>query len=573
MKNNKVIIPALWLFWLLLVPSISRAQVVISAGATVAVSGAATLTLQDAGFTNNGTYTKGSETVTFSGTTAKSITGSAATSMNNVTVSNSGGITTELASLTVSTMTVSTTGALTVKSGAGLTTTTFTVSSDDSNSGSLINNGTITGNVTYNRYMTGSAWHLVSAPVTGQGVSGFISGSSISTSGGKSGVGTYTESNNSWSLYADPYAGGDNFTAGKGYEVMRSADGTVAFTGTCGAAVSDFAISRSAEGSNKGWNLVGNPFTSYINCNTNAGATNILSTNSAALDDNFEALYYWNGSAYATINQSSGSTTFAPGQGFFVRSITGGSNVDFTAGMQTHTTGTFKSTLQVPEIELTAEAANKSTSTIIRFIAGMTLGLDPGYDAGAFEQNPAFGVYTRLVEDNGINFAIQCLPDQVYDQLTIPVGLNAPVGTEVTVRVRSANLNQGTGLFLEDRLNGKQVSLEDAGKGYTFTSTGTGGALGRFFITNQQGSGIVEESMDPVKVIPVPAQYQIRVSGSIKLPAVAKIYDLNGKLVASSELTGLEENSVSFHEKNNGMYVMVIRSGSTLIQKKISWFR
>jgi len=575
MKNKKKIIPVLWLSALLLMPYLSMAQIVIGEGATVTVSGAATIALSNAGFTNNGTYTKGTETVTFSGSTAKSITGSAATSFNNVTISNSGGITDELSgTLTVNALTVSSTGALTVNSGKTLTTTTFTIESDASGSGSVIVSGTLNGDITYNRYMTGSAWHLVSSPVAGQGVSGFISGSSISTNGGKSGVGTYTESNNTWSLYTDPYAGGDTFTAGKGYEVMRSADGTVAFAGTCGAAVSDFAISRSAEGTNKGWNLVGNPFTSFINCNTNAGATNFLSTNSAALDDSFEALYYWNGSAYATINQSSGATTFTPGQGFFVRSVVGGSNVDFTSGMQSHTTGTFKSAMQLPEIELIAETANKQATAIIRFIPGMTLGLDPGYDAGAFEQNPSFGISTRLVEDNGINFAIQCLPDQEYQQLTIPVVLNAQAGSEVTFKIKGTNLTRLNVIYLEDKLTGRSIRLNDSGNSYSVTLEGSTAGTGRFFITNQLGSSdIVKEKLDPIKVISIPSQNIVRVLGRVTLPAQLMIYDMNGRVLSSVNLTDETVNEVRFNQVTSGIYLIQIRSGKDMIREKINWVR
>ncbi len=579
MKNNKLPILLCLPAWLLLPLHGIPQGIDIPAGGTVTVTGAATIELSNQGFDNDGTYTKGTETVTFSGTTAKSITGSSATSMNNVTISNSGGITDELSgTLTVGTLTVSSTGALTVNSEKTLTTTTFTIESDASGSGSVIVSGTLNGNITYKRYMTGSTWHLVSSPVEDCSIQTFVEavGNSIATSGDKYGLGQYTESNNTWSMYTTGNVGGaGNFTSGKGYEVYRNSDGTVSFTGTYVASVNDLAIARTAEGTNKGWNLVGNPFTSFMNSNINAGASNFLTANSGALDDNFEALYYWNGSAYATINQSTGATTFTPGQGFFVRSITGGSNVDFTSAIQTHTTGTFKSAqMPCPEIELTAETGQKASTTVIRFLPDMTLGLDPGYDAGAFEQNPSFGVATRLVEDNGINFAIQCLPDQEYQELTIPVVLNAQAGSEVTFRVKGTNLTGLNDVYLEDRLTGRSIHLDDSGNTLSVSLEESASGTGRFYITNQLGStGIGSEKTNPIKVVAIPSQNTIRVLGTLTLPVQARVYDMHGRVLASVTLTDETVNEFRFDQMTSGIYLVQIRSGKDIIREKINWVR
>ena len=40
----------------------------------------------------------------------------------------------------------------------------------------------------------------------------------------------------------------------------------------------------------------------------------------------------------------------------------------------------------------------------------MTKGLDPSYDVGKMKGNPDIALYTKLIEDNGIDFTIQALP-------------------------------------------------------------------------------------------------------------------------------------------------------------------
>jgi hypothetical protein len=45
--------------------------------------------------------------------------------------------------------------------------------------------------------------------------------------------------------------------------------------------------------------------------------------------------------------------------------------------------------------------------TVIKFIEGTTAGLDVGYDAGVFKAEPTFSIYTKLVEDNGVEFHLQ----------------------------------------------------------------------------------------------------------------------------------------------------------------------
>lgn len=594
MKNRKIIIPALLLSALLLMPYKSIAQFTIGAGATVTITGSATFTLQNVGFTNNGTYTKGTETVTFTGTEAKTISGSSNTGMYNVQIQNTGGIETQVPLFYVyNDLTVAASCFFTVAAGKavtvdGATTNSsgevggFSISSDASGCGSFIYNGSISGDIAYSLYLSSPGWHLMSTPATNQSINDFATdvGNSIEVNTGYSpnryGIGYYNENTNTWSLYnTDNVGSAGNFTSGKGYEVRRSASGTVFISGSSASSATSPALARTAV-TNAGWNLVGNPFTSFMNGNSPTGGTNFLVQNAGSLDPSYTAIYYWNGTGYEAINNSSAANTVPPGQGFFARAAdNSGATVSYTSSMRTHTSNTYKSgRILWPEVELIATFGTKTSTTVVRFIPDMTLGLDPGYDAGAFEQNPTFGIATRLVEDNGINFAIQCLPDQDYQELTIPVVLNAQAGSEVTLSANGTQIARLGDIYLEDRLTGRSIRLDDSGNSLTVALQGSASGAGRFFITNQLGySGIGNEKLNPIKVISIPSQNVVRVSGSVMLPAQATIYDLNGRVLISVALTDETLNEIPFNQSINGIYILQISSGKNNVREKINWVR
>jgi len=60
----------------------------ITAGANITVSGASSIQIVNGDFINNGSYVKGNETLTMSGSTAKQISGNNNTEIYNLIVSN-----------------------------------------------------------------------------------------------------------------------------------------------------------------------------------------------------------------------------------------------------------------------------------------------------------------------------------------------------------------------------------------------------------------------------------------------------------------------------------------------------
>ena len=305
------------------------------------------------------------------------------------------------------------------------------------NSGSsLIINGSSTGNISYSRTLT-SNWHLISSPITSQDINEFTvtdtAINSIGTSGSNYGLAPYDNNGLAWKYFTTTtIASSGNFISGKGYSALRSSEGDIIFSGSISTVDISIAIT---DGTTNEWNLVGNPYPSYIPSNSNADVSNnFLTINSPNLNTSFQAIYLWNGTTYEAINHASDSRFIAPGQGFFVNSITGGSVVNFTKAMQSHQSSDVFSRIKSswPKIILKMTDGKTNKSTEIKYITGTTTGLDPGYDAGMFSVNSnSFSVYTHLVANSkGIDFSLQALPPDNFENMIIPIGYNSLEGKE-----------------------------------------------------------------------------------------------------------------------------------------------
>ena len=98
-------------------------------------------------------------------------------------------------------------------------------------------------------------------------------------------LGQYLTQWGSWVNYTTSTIPNANFPAAKGYQMGTNSIGsgndmqgqTLAFTGEIATTTQTINI-QNQNGANGGngrrWNLVANPFSSYINGNTNAGTTN-----------------------------------------------------------------------------------------------------------------------------------------------------------------------------------------------------------------------------------------------------------------------------------------------------------
>jgi len=461
--------------------------------------------------------------------------------------------------------------------------------SSSSGTGSLIVHGTASGRVWSDVFLTGNQWHIVAPPSEGSDIGSFISSGYGISAKDVSGTTTYAiadynEGSNTWNSYFTENTSG-TFASGKGYTMRLDYDSSISFYGPLVTGTKTVSLTTTGQG----WNCIGNPYTSAIGMNSSAVSTeNFITKNSSNLDASYACVYVWDEDAtytgqncYKVISNSGFSTTktilaqnyVAPGQGFFVKAKTGASNISFTSAMQSQQVGTpFRAPAvktSWPGIALSVASTDASSSAIITFNRNMTNGLDPTYDAGMLRGTNGLSLYTRLLEDNGVDFAIQCLPES-YDNLVIPVGVDCKDGGEITFSAETVNLPAACNVILEDRTTNTFTSLAD---GATYNTTVQAGstAVGRFYIhtgdnTTTGISGLTAEIFS-LKAYAVKGS--IIIEGEVSDQAIATLYDLQGLKVLAHSLQKGSLNTLSCPDLMNGIYLLTIQQDGETVTKKL----
>ncbi len=229
---------------------------------------------------------------------------------------------------------------------------TLSIQSDASGVGSLITNGTLTNNGTVNiqRYVSESVWHLVSSPNNTTTSNIFVDDY----------LQTWDETTASWT---DITEASTALTPVKGYSFWGtpSKAATYTFSGTPNTGNQSLALTYTevVGYGNDGANLLGNPYPSSIDW--------------SGLDDTWGAVYYWNGTQYATWNDGSatngGVQYIPPMQGFFIMVSTSGT-FSLTNSNRTHegASAYFKATeeLSANSILLEAKSGGLTDELFIR---------------------------------------------------------------------------------------------------------------------------------------------------------------------------------------------------------------
>ncbi|WP_159948245.1 T9SS type A sorting domain-containing protein [Polaribacter septentrionalilitoris] len=475
------------------------------------------------------------------------------------------------------TLNINPTGSLTIERDL-IQDGTFTIKSDATNSGSFILKGTQKGvaNIDYDRYIT-SNWHLIAPPVEEQSISTFKN--SVIKKGNKYSLADYNNKlagSLKYQYYTDNTGAIDidnanNFINAKGYAIQKSKAGVLTFSGTL---KTDDATILLKDNANK-WNLVGNPFTAYIALNSDAHTTdNFLTKNMLNLDPDRVAIYMWNGSSYDIINHATGKAKYAaPGQGFFVESKNNGATLTIPESIQTHQTTKpfYKGADLVPEIKITLTSGSKVKSTLIKYFANATTGLDQGYDAGAFRDDKNnFGIYSHLVSDSGgTNFALQCLPNDNYENMIIPLGLNASKEEEIIFSASIKNFPKSLNVYLEDRETKTFTNLLESGSSFSLILNSDQNSIGRFYL-HTSGSTlslntVPKESLSFYLI----NKKTLRLVGAKESSLTVSLYNLLGSKVYQSKLKGNSIHDIKLLDLKPGIYLVKTQSENQILSKKI----
>ena len=489
------------------------------------------------------------------------------------------------ANINCNTLTVNPGAALTIDSGVTLTASTINLNSTSQLFSSLISNGTITGTVHYNRHVSQVAPvgtnDLISAPLSGQNFSDFATANTnLAASGTLRAFAPYNTSAGTYDNYDTSINASTVIDSGEGYRAATTDGGSLTFTGTVRTNdILDISISDATAGA--AWNLIGNPYPSYLDF------ANFFNLNASEFESDaaYQAVYGYDGNAsdgwvvwnFASILDETVTELIAPGQAFFVKAKTGGGLIDFTTEMRSvGTADDFipgrQTISNLASCKIHLISSDHKTSTQIYFIEGTTRGLDNGYDAATYTGDMTdFSLFSNLVEDNtGLDLAIQTLPYNDFNDIIIPLGMKTEAGVELTIGIDDiSTLPSNIKVYLEDSEANTWTLLNDSN--YIFSPSKVLNGVGRFYLHYASTTLSAQGSQwNKLQIFQTKTPNKIVIKGVLKDDTTAHLYDIQGRLVMTKILN--QSNNFNYLDvamMSPGIYLIKVFNDSRVKTQKV----
>ncbi|WP_456439425.1 lamin tail domain-containing protein [Psychroserpens sp.] len=491
---------------------------------------------------------------------------------------------------TCNSVTVNPGAALTIDTAVTLAATNgMTLESSSTSYSSLLGNGTVAGNIDYDRFVNSNALgnDLVSAPLAGEAWTDFLNfpnnvallddgGSPVTTYA----FGPFDKITGTFQNYDENTVA--TLTSGVGYRAATDNGEALRFQGTVntGTVTVDIIVSGPLS---PVWNLVGNPYPSYLNVQSflshdvGGGVSNIQ-----LFDAPTAAVYGYDGSAtngwtIYNLANTTASTVIAPGQGFFVSADATNApihDLEFTQAMRT--SGTADDFISGRNAELTylklkASTANNAYITEFYFNANATESFDVGYDAAIYgDTTPDFAIYSHLMNDNtGIAMTLQAVSTTDISDINIPLGVNANQGEQLRFSIADMALPASVNVYLEDIAKNTVTLLNNSD--YVITPDTALSGTGRFFLrTSEDALSTIDNSLNALNIFALNSSKELIVSGQLKENTILNLYDIQGRNVVSIQLDNTNlENRIDMSSISGGVYIVAVKNNSQQKTQKI----
>jgi len=472
----------------------------------------------------------------------------------------------------ISKIVVKPTGKISLGSNAVTATNGIVLQSDATGTATLTGDNAVT-NATVQQYVTAGRNWYVSPSVSAAGYTTLSRGTSVVE---------WNEASKAW----DTISSG-TLVAGRGYiqvatstPLVTGTTGTVNFTGTTNAGdVTTPSLTRTGSVATSGFNLVGNPYPSYLRW---SGTNSVITdANNSAIGTSFWYRTKNNADAYifVTHNGTSGYTIPAdqtpnttitgvipPMQAFWVR-VTGTTTMKFTNVMRLHADNA-ENKLKAPKNDerqrLRLQLANGTDTdeALIYFDAAAANSFD-NYDSPKMLNNSTTvpDLYSKADNEklviNGLT--------EVTDNMTLPLGFTLKAAaTGLTLKVSElSNFAVGTKVYLVDSDQNTQTELLPETQ-YTFNTTAsTSNNESRFSLLFRAPSS--PNAVNTVEKLN--AQVFVNAANQITIVAPEKanyaIYNAVGMLLENGQTTA-KLQTVNC-KLNTGVYIVKVANLSTRV--------
>lgn len=375
---------------------------------------------------------------------------------------------------------------------------------------------------------------------------------------------------------------------GKGY--AQAFQGAISFTGVPNSGTIDAPISHTesaaADASNRGFNLLSNPFSAAIDAaafltdNADIDGTIYLWDDPNSTEARGDAGDYlvWNdlGDVSGSTSGKSFAGQLGSMQGFFVKMTDAGSAyVTFSesqrlAGSNSDAGFFRKSTTTYPTIKLSLKSANSENDTryaetIVGFREDATEGVDRLYDAATFGSQFDFKIYSFI---HGEKYAIQGMPYSLDTE--VELGLDLSEGGDFVLQVKElTNANSGVAFLLTDHLTGEAYALSQGSE--VPVEAVAGWSQYRFSLAIVSSTPLYSEPLafgaDKLQFRYV-GGYLVASLQDAQLPISGySIYNLNGQLMAQEEEVNELEMQVALPAGR--IYIVYIATADKVYVRRI----
>ncbi len=471
--------------------------------------------------------------------------------------------------VTASTLNINTGGKLTLNSLTSLSVANLNINSDASGNGTFVDKGgTLSAtNTKVQQYVTkGRNWYM-SSPIE-------VATPAMLAS---SKVVTYDETKAMW---VDPVI--EDLEVMKGYgAVTPTATGPVTFTGKLNTSAKSIDVSYTSTVAKSGFNLVGNPYPSYVNI-FKATKINLLDSYWIRTKTSMNAYTFdtYNISGHTGTNNSGKALTdfIPPMQAFWVRANAVGASLGFDNTMREHQdvpTNLFRAPAKDDYQLLRLEVSNGTNSD-----QALVYSNENASDIYDRFDSPKYGnaspfipeIYTLAGQEQ---VAINGFKEIPLDT-EIPLGFTTGTNNSFTIKaIEAKNFNASTKIILIDKLLHVSQILTSDGVGYNFRSDVASDA-NRFSLMFKTASIATDfntpklntDKFDVIAYGNANKQIVVNITNKFNEKALVAIYDVSGKKLVDNLITS--NNMVISRGFKQGVYLVnVVNGGLTIIQKVI----
>lgn len=455
-------------------------------------------------------------------------------------------------------------GELTIDVSSDITVSgTLTLESDANGTGSLINYGTITGDITMERYLAAATWtewddgwHFLSSPVADYA----IASNFTTVDPADYDFYAWSEPNNIWVNYKDGTSptflevnGSTTFELGTGYLAAYKTTSTKEFSGTMN--VNDIAISNLTitSGTNYySWHLLGNPYPSALTWFTDWTTNNYISSTAKI----------WNevNKSYTALNEGD---PIPATNGFMVQAVTSTGTLTIPAAKRLHSSQAFYKSTEYPIIKLKANNIDNPSAqeSEVRFNPESTTGYEMEFDSDFL---PGYApLFYSLIDNRPM--AVNGMPD--YNQTTnIPFTFIKNEGVNFSIEMYEIE-NMEMDVWLLDRKLNKDHNLT-LNPAYYFTAFENDDH--ERFVIHFSPVGIEDDiNTSPINIFAANSKVEVRSNKPVD--AQINIYNISGQLLNSRKLSDESSTSIKINNYKGPAIVSIITNERVINKKVIIW--